>query len=345
MESVQLLSQTEVNKILNAPAPDSAMLQLYKIDNNTARTIAIAIAGKLPKVGGVLSFLMGYFWPTDEVSIWDQIKEQVEAMIDQKIAANNLAKLRKDLKGIQINLRNYQKLTDKGQKQSALQSINTTIEAMIPSFLSGDISSGFSCFWGIALLHLGVRKELWELYQDEPNATLLRESTILYCKFGRVALANIYNGQMNKVVIDAQSDNEAGKVSNWRIDVQVIDNDGKQVYDYHKHFRSREWDEGVLNKCTIECNNGIAPKWAAIETRTQKDLADWAYDAILELEKGFTFTEKAALDQVKDAMEDGDYDIFLKKYYPAYNRYDNPETTEPKKTVQDPHVQLNPFKK
>ena len=345
MEHVQLLSQNEVDKILNAPPPDSALLQQFKIDNNTARSIAIAVASKLPKVGGVLSFLMGQFWPTDEVSIWDQIKEQVEAMIDQKIAANNLAKLRKDLKGVQINLKNYQKLTDKTQKQTALQSINTTIEAMIPSFLSGDISSGFSCFWGIALLHLGVRKELWELYQDEPNKTLLRESVILYCKFGRAALANIYNGQMNKVVIDAKSENEPGKISNWRIDVRVIDNDDKLVYDYHKHFRGKEWDEGVLNRCTIECNNGIAPKWAAIETRTQKDLSDWAYDAILELEKEYIYTEKAGLDQIKEAMESDDYDIFAKKYYPAHNRYSNPDTTEPKKTVQNPNVELNPFKK
>src|ERR1700743_2955500 len=125
MEHIQLLSQNEVDKILNAPPPDSALLQQFKIDNNTARSIAIAVASKLPKVGGVLSFLMGQFWPTDEVSIWDQIKEQVEAMIDQKIAANNLAKLRKDLKGVQINLKNYQKLTDKTQKQTALQSTNT----------------------------------------------------------------------------------------------------------------------------------------------------------------------------------------------------------------------------
>jgi hypothetical protein len=345
METIQLLSQNEVDKILNSPPPDSALLQQFKIDNNTARSIAIAVASKLPKVGGVLSFLMGQFWPTDEVSIWDQIKEQVEAMIDQKIAANNLAKLSKDLKGVQINLKNYQKLIDKSQKQSALQSINTTIEAMIPSFLSGDISSGFSCFWGIGLLHLGVRKELWELYQDEPNKTLLRESAVLYCKFGRVALANIYNGQMNKVLIDAKSDNEPGKISNWHIDVRVIDNNGAQVYSYHKYFRTNQWNEDVLNKCTIECNNDIAPKWATIETRTQKDLADWAYDAILELEKEYTYTEKAGLDQIKDAMQSTDYTAFLKNYYPAYNRYSNPDTTEKKKTVQNPHVELNPFKK
>ncbi|MDF2433690.1 MAG: hypothetical protein JWP44_3321 [Mucilaginibacter sp.] len=344
MEPIENLSQAEIVKILNTAPPNIAKLQLYQIDNNTARTIAMAIAGKIPQVGGVLSFLMGFFWPTDEVSIWDQIKAQVEAMVDQKIAENNLAKLRKDLKGIQINLKNYQRLTDKTQKQSALQAINTTIEAMVPSFLSGDISSGFSCFWGIALLHLAVKKELWELYRDQPNETLLRESTILYCKFGRVALSNIYNSLMDKVIISVHTANEPGKASNWEIDVRMKDK-GTEIFEYRRYFRHKEWNNQVLDKCTIECNDGIVPRWTAIETRTQKDLSDWAYDAIRELEKEYTFTEKAALDQVKDSMEEGDYNIFLKKYYPSFSIYNNPETKEPLKKTKDPRVKLNPFKK
>ncbi|MDR3679445.1 MAG: insecticidal delta-endotoxin Cry8Ea1 family protein [Flavipsychrobacter sp.] len=343
METTQKLSHAEVELILNAPPPSAALLAQFTIDNDTAKKIAMAIASKIPYAGGVLSFLMGSFWPTDEVSIWDQIKDQVAALVDQKIAENNLAKLRKDLKGIQINLKNYQKLTDKAQKQSALQSINTTIEAMIPSFLSGDISSGFSCFWGIALLHLAVRKELWELYQDKANEDLLRESTILYSKFGRVALSNIYNGLLDKVIINSSSMNEPGKVSNWRIDVSVIDN-GASIFEYHKHFRTNQWNKQTLIDCTVECNNGIAPKWAAIETRTKKDMADWAYDAIVELEKAYTFTETAALALVRDAMEDTDYVTFAKKYYPSTSIYNNPTTTEPKKNTRDPKVQLNPFK-
>jgi hypothetical protein len=345
METPKLLSQKEIDRILNAPPPSAAMLAEFPLDNDTAKKLAMMIAGKIPTVGGIVAALIGYLWPTEEVSLWDQIKEQVEALIDQKIAANNLAKLRQSLKGVQISLKNYQRLTDRTQKQSALQSINTTIESMVPSFLSGDVSSGFSCFWGVALLHLGVKKELWELYQDQPNEALLRESTILYCKFGRVALSNIYNSLMDKVVVTALSENEAGKASNWRIDVRMTDN-GTPVYEFIKHFRGKEWDERVLNNCTTECNNAIAPKWAAIETKTQGDLAHWAFDAIRELEREYTFTEQAALTEVRNAMEEGDYTTFAKKYYPSGSIYNSPVTTEPiKRTKQLPVVQLNPFKK
>lgn len=342
MNPTNTLSQAETDLILNAAVPDRILLQQYKIDNNTAKKIAMMIAGKIPQVGGVLSFLMGMFWPTDEVSIWDQIKDKVEALVDQKIAENNLAKLRKDLKGVQISLKNYQKLTDKSQKQSALQSINTTIEAMVPSFLSGDVSSGFSCFWGIALLHLGVRKELWELYQDQANTNLLRESTILYCKFGRIALSNIYNGQLDEIGINVSSINEPGKVSNWIIDVNMVE-DKKQIYQYNKYFRKGEWNPDVLNQCTTECNKGITPKWNVIVEHLQSDLADWAYDAIVEMEKEYSFTEKEALDLIKEAMEEGDYKAYSKKYYPNDSTYHHPQTSETVKKTRDPHVQLNPF--
>lgn len=343
MEAPTTLTQGEVDLILNAPAPGSDLLQQYKLDNNTAKKVAMMIAGKIPQVGGVLSVLMDIFWPTDEVSIWDQIKDQVAALVDQKIAENNLALLRKELKGVQISLKNYQRLTDKTQKQSALQSINTTIETMAPSFLSGDVSSGFSCFWGIALLHLGVRKELWELYQDQANADLLRESTLLYCKFGRVALSNIYNGQLDLVGIKADSMNEPGKVSNWVIDVSITE-DNSQTYTYKKYFTRGQWTPQVLSQCTVECNAGIMARWNIITDGLQKDLASWAYDAIIELEKEYSFTEKEAVGLIEAAMEEGDYKTYSKKYYPNESDYNHPQTAEAVKKTRDPQVQLNPFK-
>lgn len=342
MQSANMLSTAEVDLIMNAPAPEKAQLQLYKIDNDTAKKIAMTIAGKIPQVGGVLSVLMDLFWPTDQVSIWDQIKDQVEALVDQKIAENNLANLRRDLKGVQINLKNYEMLTDIDQKKSTLQSINTTIVAMIPTFLSGDVSSGFSCFWGIALLHLSVRKELWELYQDQANIDLLRTSTILYCKFGRVALSNIYNGKLDQVGINAESTNQPGKASNWIINVNVVD-DGKQVFEYSKYFGKGQWNPTLLDQCTVECNNGIMEQWGIITSRLQGDLASWAYDAIVELEAEYSFTEKEAVSLIADSMTDDDYKIFSSTYYPSASIYNNPQVAGSVKKTRDPHVKLNPF--
>ncbi len=343
MQPTDKLTALEIEQIINAAAPDQALLQQFQMDNETAKRIAMMIAGKIPKVGGVLSVLMSLFWPSDEVSIWDQIKDKVEALVDQKIAANNLAKLRRDLKGIQINLNNYQRLSDKAQKQSALQSVNTTIEAMIPSFLSGDVASGFSCFWGIALLHLAVRKELWELYQDQANEDLLREYTLLYCKFGRVALSTIYNSRLDKLKLDVISTNEPGKASNWIIEVKMTD-EGQSIYQYSKYFRFREWNTDVLNNCTVECNQRLAVKWSGLDNQLKIDLASWAYEAIIELEKEYRFTENQLVTLVKGAMEESDYTTYAMKYYPNESMYHHPQTSEPvKRTPVLPFARLNPF--
>ena len=42
--------------------------------------------GYAPVVGGILSGLVGIFWPSSGVDIWAEIKEKVEALINQKIS-------------------------------------------------------------------------------------------------------------------------------------------------------------------------------------------------------------------------------------------------------------------
>lgn len=68
---------------MNENVPGRVAVAKLALDNDTAKKIAMLIAGKIPKAGGVLSGMIGMFWPTDEVSLWDQIKDQVEALVSQ----------------------------------------------------------------------------------------------------------------------------------------------------------------------------------------------------------------------------------------------------------------------
>ena len=142
---------------------------LPPLDNDMAKKIAQMVAGKIPDVGGVVAFLIGMFWPTTEVSLWDQIKEQVEKMIDQKIAAYNLQQLKGDLISIRKNISDYNQLTETSSKITKIIAIDAIITDKITKFVHGQPESAFSTFWGLALLHLTVRRELYNLQKNESN--------------------------------------------------------------------------------------------------------------------------------------------------------------------------------
>nr|AAC63079.1 putative juvenile hormone esterase [Leptinotarsa decemlineata] len=56
-----------------------------KIDiTELSKTLVEFGVGKIPVVGEFLAPLIGFFWPESEPSIWDQVKDQVEEMIDTK---------------------------------------------------------------------------------------------------------------------------------------------------------------------------------------------------------------------------------------------------------------------
>ncbi|MFC0181770.1 delta endotoxin, N-terminal domain [Pseudarcicella hirudinis] len=318
-----------------------------ELDNNTAKKIAEFVAGKVPTVGGVLSQLISMFWPNTEVSLWDQIKEQVEALISQKIAEYNLKQLELTLQGIHNDLDTYLIQTDPKQKLIQIQAIDVIIQNHLPRFVSGEPSSAFSTFWAFALLHLSVRKEIYFLLQDEANLKLLKSSVMVYCTYARVALSRSYNDYLDAVAIEAISENEAGKVSNWQISVSMTDTKaGKNLFSFNKQYRRKEWDENVLNERTVFCNNEISGKWDNLLADLKSQMSDWAFNAILELEQTFPFKPEDGLKELKKFMEKGDAKLFDSNYCTSQSIFYTPVAGKSAKPSRvKPVVKLNPFKK
>jgi hypothetical protein len=340
MENTQETLVTEKNTLQAIP----------QLDNDTAKKIALMVSGKIPYIGGALSEFIDIFWPTTEVSLWDQIKDQVETMVNQKISEYNLKQLELTLQGVRLSVSTYPTITDPRQKLSALVAIEKNIETVLPKFLSGEPASNFSCFWGIALLHMTIRRELCDIVKnsnDHANEQLLKKYATLYCSYARTCLSRIYNDRISQIEVLASSDNEPGKHSNWRIDVTMTDKKtGAMLYEFHKHYRGKEWNNKVLDDQTIASNNEISKKWDELVSLIQKDISDWGFDAVKLLEKEYPFTHATGLAGLKTAMTLDDYKTYEDKYYPSSSIYNDPETTKPKQqTATKPVVQLNPFKK
>lgn len=301
--------------------------------NAVAKTIAQAVAGKVPYVGGLLSGLIGAFWPTDQPSVWDQVKAQVETLVAQDIAQNNLDQLQLTLQGLKDDLADYLALTDPAEKQDKLVSIDTTIVAAVPTFLSGDPARGFSCFWGMALLHISVRHDLCQLFGDGGgNQALYEQAVMAYCSFADVALGCIYNDRMGQVSVSCVSDNVEGKASQWRIAVGMTDGaDGDTLYSYDRFYRTG-WDNDVLNRDTEQCNQGLRNAWDTLSGTVQSNLDNVANDALQTMQAAMPRQSGQGLQLLQAMMDASEYNTYSTQYVPyAGNR------------KQAPIVQLNPF--
>lgn len=101
-----LIPDPKPNPTLEPPRVPSA--DAYSVDWNDAAKSAVSTAlGMVPEAGDILSSLNDIFWPTDQPSVWDQIKTQVEQLVDQKIADNVYQQVSDDLKGLNGVLQLY----------------------------------------------------------------------------------------------------------------------------------------------------------------------------------------------------------------------------------------------
>jgi hypothetical protein len=73
----------------------------------TQRSIALGIAGKIPQVGGAVAMVLGYFWPSTGNSIWDRVREEVQAVVDAAILDQELSFNNASLSGLKTTMRNY----------------------------------------------------------------------------------------------------------------------------------------------------------------------------------------------------------------------------------------------
>lgn len=76
--------------------------------SNTAMNLIASTLGMVPVVGALLSGLVNILWPSDQEDVWDQIKDQVQALVQQDLTqlVENLEA--QTLNGLKGSIRDYQ---------------------------------------------------------------------------------------------------------------------------------------------------------------------------------------------------------------------------------------------
>ena len=95
----------------------------------------------IPTVGGVLSSLVGLLWPFEKPDLWGQIKQQVEELIDQKLAQAQWQDVSNKLNGLQEAVNDYLALVqyspdDVDTIRAKWEAVSTAFQTSQPSFQS-----------------------------------------------------------------------------------------------------------------------------------------------------------------------------------------------------------------
>lgn len=70
-------------------------------------TIA-SFLGMVPEVGSLLNGLVYILWPNDQQDVWDQIKDQVQQLIDQDLTELTSNLENQTLQGLKNDIGDYQ---------------------------------------------------------------------------------------------------------------------------------------------------------------------------------------------------------------------------------------------
>lgn len=135
--------------------------------NNLIRGVVIAVADKIPEVGFVVSSLLEIFWPPEDEaattqSAWDEVKDKVEKLVDDKIFEAELDHHTEAVKGLKSALTSYSEKgaldPDKGKDLSFLVR-NIATNFFDSLYGSPNAFRFLPLLVGFAHVHLGVLLE------------------------------------------------------------------------------------------------------------------------------------------------------------------------------------------
>ncbi|MET1004290.1 MAG: insecticidal delta-endotoxin Cry8Ea1 family protein [Propionibacteriaceae bacterium] len=93
---------------MTQPAPLSTRATGYSINaNDASKTVVTTGLGMIPEVGELLSGLVDIFWPASKEDVWGEIRDQVEALINQKLSDLVAQETASDLAGLDKVLKVY----------------------------------------------------------------------------------------------------------------------------------------------------------------------------------------------------------------------------------------------
>ena len=190
------------------------------------------------------------------------------------------------LQGIKDELQTYITLTDKKQKQIALESIDLNIVSGIPTFMSGDPGKGFSCFWGMAMLHISVRREMVDVFGTSGNQALLEQSMAIYSLFGATAQMVMFNERMDNVSFSCNSNNVPGKNSQWEVSAYLNDSITGALFQFAQRYFNASTSE--ITAGIQQCNNGVPESWNRLGDSVKAKENEWAGNIIQSFSKNCT---------------------------------------------------------
>lgn len=100
--------------------PDRPPLTFTVDWNDDAKTMFASAIEMIPVAGDLLGGLVDIFWPSSKVDVWGQIKSQVEALVNQKIAAQVYTDVQGNLTGLNNNITLYLNYVNEGSTAEIL---------------------------------------------------------------------------------------------------------------------------------------------------------------------------------------------------------------------------------
>jgi hypothetical protein len=145
----------------------------YALENAIAGTL-----GMIPEVGSVLSALVYILWPPSQEDIWSEIKDQVEALVDQQISAEVYQQVQQDLQGLQAVIGRFQQAVAAGDNADTMTQWDIVDDAFVqalPHFQAQGYQLSLApLFAQFVNLHLAVMRDgvLFGAQWGWPAATL-----------------------------------------------------------------------------------------------------------------------------------------------------------------------------
>jgi hypothetical protein len=145
--------------------PETTTLSQVGIDwNNTSRWVVMTGLNEIPEVGSLVSALVGVLWPSTKVDVWGQIKDQVQALINQSISNLVYSQVQNDLAGLQNDLNLYLNAINNNDSASVIadywQTANSNCNLYLPNFqASGYELLLLPLFAQFANLHLSLLRD------------------------------------------------------------------------------------------------------------------------------------------------------------------------------------------
>lgn len=105
--------------------------------NYAAQTTVTNALFSVPEVGTVLSTLTSILWPSSGEDVWGEIKDQVEAVMDQKISDLVYQDVQQGLQGLQNVVNDYLEVVDSGDTEVISErwnDANADFSQQLPSF-------------------------------------------------------------------------------------------------------------------------------------------------------------------------------------------------------------------